>query len=92
MKFRPWFVLAVGVLTAAAGASDHKEARRLRESGEILPLEEVLKRNQPSRGRRVLDVQLERKRGRYVYEVETLDRGGKVRRQRYDASTGRQLR
>ena len=92
MRCSPWLALIIGMLSATVGAADHREATRLRESGEILPLEQVLKRNRPPPGSRILDVQLERRRGRYVYDIETLERGGRVDRQQYDATTGQRLR
>lgn len=76
----------------AAGDDDHRDAMRLRRSGEILPLQEVLKRSKRRGGERVLDVELERKRNGYVYEVESLDKKGRVRKDYYDAKTGKRVR
>ncbi len=87
VNMRLWLILTLLLAAAPGWARDHQEAKRLRRSGEIMPLEEVLRRN-PQQGRRVLDVELDRRQGRYEYQVESLDRRGRVREDRYDAATG----
>ena len=84
--------LVVSAANPAAAADDHSDAMRLRRSGEILPLQEVLKRSPRRGGERVLDVELERKQDGYVYEVESLDKKGRVRKDYYDAKTGNRMR
>lgn len=85
-------VLAAMSTNPTVADDDHGDAMRLRRSGEILPLQEVLKRSRRKRGERVLDVELERKRDRYIYEVESLDKKGRVRKDSYDAKTGKRVR
>jgi len=85
-------VVVFSACPAAAGDDDHRNAMRLRRSGEILPLQEVLKRSKRRGGERVLDVELERKRDGYIYEVESLDKKGRVRKDYYDAKTGNRVR
>ena len=92
MKASHALALLLALGAGQAPAQDHQEAMELRRSGEILPLEEVLRRNPRHGGNRVLEVELERRSGRYVYDVETLDRGGQVHRHRFDARTGETLR
>jgi uncharacterized membrane protein YkoI len=92
VKRRPGILLCVLLAAAPALARDHQEAMQLRRSGEIMPLEDVLRRAPGQEHRRVLEVELERKRGRYIYEVETLDRQGRVWEHEYDAATGEVLR
>ena len=70
---------------------DHEMARRLVQSGEILPLERIID-NDRVRGRRLLDVELEKKHGEYMYEVEVVDERGNVMEFRFDAKTGETLR
>lgn len=82
-------LLAAAVVAAQAGS--HDQARELREAGEILPLQDILQRLDPP-GQRVLEVELERKRGRYVYEMETLDEDGQVWELYYDARSGELLK
>lgn len=71
---------------------DHEMARRLVQSGEILPLERILDQHDGVRGRELLEVELEEKRGRYLYEIEVVDRDGRVIKFELDAKTGALLR
>jgi uncharacterized membrane protein YkoI len=78
-------LLAATLVTAQADS--HDKARELREAGEILPLQQILQRLDPP-DQRVLEVELERKGDRYVYEMETLDHSGQVWELYYDAHSG----
>lgn len=81
--------LCAGAGIAFAGIG-HDEARRLRERGEILPLSRVLEKATAVHPGRVLEVELERRRGGdYVYEVEIMDNQGTVWEMHVDARTGR---
>ena len=82
--------LAMNHLTLAD--SDHYEARRLMESGVILPLETVLESVQQQRNGRILEVELDEKEGRYIYEIELLDKAGQVWEMKIDAVTGSLLK
>jgi uncharacterized membrane protein YkoI len=97
--------LAAGVLgallvtaTAHSVASDDDDdqakaaqVRALLESGEIVPMRQVLERvHEEGRGH-VLEAELERKRDGYVYEIEVLDEQGIVHEYDYDAQTGEAL-
>lgn len=83
----------LAVLSWSAGSAladqDHDRARRLLESGEIMPLEQLLGRIKP--GGRVLEVELESEHGRHVYEIEYLDTYGEVHEGYFDARTGEVL-
>ena len=70
---------------------DHVRARDLVESGEILPLEKLLQTAFEGQQWRLLEAELEREHGRYIYELEILDNKGKVREHKYDAKTGELL-
>ena len=80
--------LAAGVTAADVGP---REARRLRDAGAILPLEEILAVVADRQAGRVLETELEREDGRYVYEIELLDAGGRVHEFEVDAATARVL-
>lgn len=90
----PYLLLIVLLLVVGpAGADDdHLEARELVRSGTILPLEQILERSQAAHPGRVLEVELESKRGRHVYEIELLDAEGRVWELYYDAATGELLK
>lgn len=89
------FVALVGVSAAilfigdipVAASSDHGQALDLRAGGDILPLVELLQREELA-GLRVLEAELEREDGRLVYELELLDESGRVYERYYDAASG----
>ena len=89
-----WMVgLLVLMLALPAWADDdHDVARELRQQGKVLPLSEILQRaGVNSKTDQVLEVELERKNGRLVYEIETLGRDGVVRKRLFDAKSGKPL-
>lgn len=76
------------VLTPGLSDEDHQQARHLKELGEILPLEDIIKAVRLRQPGRVIEVELESKEGRYVYEVEVLNMQGEVWELYFDAATG----
>lgn len=70
---------------------DYIEARRLYDSGEILPLEEILKHVRPLQPGKILEVELEKEQGSIVYELEILTGEGIVKEIFIDARTGQLL-
>ncbi len=71
---------------------EHMEARRLKEAGSILPLEQVLESVRTQLDGRILEVELEREHGRYIYEIELLEHNGRVRKMEIDAVSGELLK
>ena len=96
MRFRPSPAITalLGVLllaaagVAAAADDDHITARKLRESGQIMPLEKIVERARSEKPGEVLETELDRDNGRYVYEVEIVDEAGQVWEIELDAATG----
>ena len=84
--------LLTGQLVIALADDDHYEARQLREAGDILPLEVILEKLRPRYGGKILEVELERKSGQIVYEVEILAEDGVVHELYIDARSGKVLR
>ena len=70
---------------------DHIEARRLLDSGEILPLEVILKNVKQTHPGKILEVELDIEDGRIVYEVEILGKDGVVKEVYINAITGEVL-
>jgi len=70
---------------------DYIEAKRLRDQGEIMSLEEILKNVRKSYPGRVLEVELEDENGRIVYELEILGHDRIVRGIYIDAKSGELL-
>jgi uncharacterized membrane protein YkoI len=85
--FRLILVFSVVLVMPVQSEEDHNQARQLKEMGKILPLQSILKTAQQSHPGRVLEVELENKNGRYVYEIELLNAQGEVWELYYDALT-----
>ncbi|MFQ5644288.1 MAG: PepSY domain-containing protein [Thiogranum sp.] len=83
--------MALVPLHAAQADDDHVEARRLLDSGEILPLEVILNGLRQRFPGRILDVELETEDGRILYEVEILDADGIVTEVYINARNGKVL-
>jgi uncharacterized membrane protein YkoI len=79
--------LSIGT-TALADNLNPDRVRALVERGEILPLEEILKRNQLETSGRIIQIEIEQKRGAYVYEIKVLRPDGRYREIKVDARTG----
>ncbi len=87
-------VSAIAVLAFLAASSARAEdisaerVRELVERGEILTLEEVLKRNEASLGGHIIEIEIEQKHGAYMYEIKVLRPDGRYRELKIDARTG----
>ncbi len=74
-------LLAAGLMAAPLQASDRDEVDRVRaavQAGELMPLDQVLARLSRSHPGQVLEIELEREDGRWVYEVKLLQAGGRL--------------
>lgn len=84
------FLLVQGI-TVRAG-SDHDDARSLRKSGDILPLELILEKIRISYPGKILEVKLATESDQKVYNIDMLSADGIVRRLIINAGTGELLR
>lgn len=87
-------VLVFGLAPVTAGAEadpDHERAWRLRQQGDILPLQTVVEGVLTRQPGRLIEVELDRIDDGYVYEVEILDPGGNLRRFYLDARSGQSV-
>ncbi|WP_353235065.1 PepSY domain-containing protein [Diaphorobacter ruginosibacter] len=90
-------VLALGICsfagtlsgTAQAGPSDHELARQALREGRILPLRTVLDIMERDHKGQVLEVELERDDGLFIYEIKLLQQDGVLVKLKLDAATGR---
>lgn len=90
-------VIAAGLLLCSGLSPAHDlgqdEALKLRQQGAILLLEQLLASAMARYpGARLLEAELERNHGRYIYEVELLTASGAVREIELDAATGHLLK
>jgi hypothetical protein len=75
----------------AGGKDDHERARAALQAGEVLPLPVVLERLQRDYPGRVLEVDLEREDGRWIYEIRLVQADGRLLKLEVDAATARIL-
>jgi uncharacterized membrane protein YkoI len=83
--------MILGSLHVTRADDDHIEARRLLDSGEILPLEVILNNVRQTFPGRILDVELEKEDSHIAYEVEILGEDGVVSEIYINARTGKVL-
>lgn len=88
-RLKHYLIATVLALVSMQGlADDQQRALQLRESGEILPLEEILVISRKQVDGRILEVELKRKHGVLLYEIKILDINGRVWELKVDASNG----
>jgi hypothetical protein len=88
LAWASWLAMPI----AQADDGDHERARAAVRSGEVLPLPELLSRLQPGWPGQVLELELEREDGRWIYEVKLLQPGGQVVKLDVDARTATVLK
>lgn len=86
--------LAAGLVLATrpALAHDHDRARAAREAGEVVPYAAILEAVERDFVGRVLEAELEREKGRWIYEIKLLAPDGQVLKLDYDARSRELLR
>ena len=80
-------VVAMSVVSGVQADDDHDRALRALKAGEILPLRVVLERLGRDHAGEVIEVELERDDGRWVYEIKMLRSDGGVFELEVDART-----
>lgn len=78
---------ANGMALADDDGDDHERARRAVSEGNALPLSDILAALRPSLDGEVIEVELEAKGGRLLYELKVLSPAGRVREIYVDAAT-----
>jgi hypothetical protein len=100
----PWRRLCVGLLLTglllmglappgawASDKLDHEKARAAVEAGQVLPLSTLLERLRRTHPGQVLELELERDDGRWIYEVKLLQANGQLLKLEVDAATAQVL-
>lgn len=75
-----------------AAEINQADVRKLSQSGDILSLEKIIASAKSIKSGKVLETELEREYGKYVYEVELLDAHGQVWELKLDAKTGKLIK
>ena len=86
------FLLLPALSARADDRRDHERARAALAAGEIRPLAELLAEVERRYAGRVIEAELEREDGRWVYEIRILPASGRVFELRLDGATGALLR
>ena len=81
-------ILSLIASPALADGDDHDRARRALEAGEIRPLAEILAVAEARRPGRVIELELERDDGRWIYELELVTPEGRLFEMEIDAASG----
>jgi uncharacterized membrane protein YkoI len=84
------FVL-LGAATMASADDDHERALTALEEGEVLPLTSILLRAETLLHGRLLEAELEREDGFWIYEIKLLRADGRLVEAYFDARTGELL-
>jgi uncharacterized membrane protein YkoI len=71
--------------------NDNDRAKILLERGKIVSLEHLLVNIRQHGDWQILELELDERNDRLIYEVELLDQQGKVHKLNYDAKTGEEL-
>ena len=82
------FSVALSLPTHAFDLGDHDRARQALDAGEIIPLGVVLEKVRRDYPGEVMEVELEHKKDRWVYEIKLLRPGGSLVKLLVDASNG----
>ena len=76
------------VIPLSVSAQDGQDrARTALQQGQIVPLEEILAAARSLGTEQILEIELERRDGRWVYEVESLSADGVISTHYLDAAT-----
>jgi uncharacterized membrane protein YkoI len=75
-------------VASAEGSLRQNEVRQLRESGKILPMEEILARVRSIQPGQVVEIELEREQDAYVYKVKVIDGKDTIHTLELDAASG----
>jgi uncharacterized membrane protein YkoI len=82
------FLLVAWAAPGRADGGDHERARRALEAGEVLPLRTVLDRVESEHPGQVMEVELEREDGVWIYEIKLLRADGALVKLEIDARDG----
>ena len=72
--------------------SDHERAKKALESGQVLPLQDILQKISKDYPGQVLEVELDQEKGTWIYEIKQLSSNGTILKLDVDAKTGQVLK
>ena len=87
-----WVAFSMTLLAHADPSDyDHDRALQAVRQGKALSLKALLERVPVLRQGQILEVELEQSHGRWLYEIKTLESGGRLVKHKLDAKTGELL-
>ena len=81
----------LGTGVSYADNADHDRARQAVEAGDVLPLRTILDRVEREYPGQVMEVELDREKGEWVYEIKLLRKGGALVKLKIHARDGTTL-
>lgn len=81
-------VLCFLLVTPVIAEDDHDKAKKALESGQVLPLQQILQKISKDYPAQVIEVELERKSNVWIYEIKQLGADGSLSKLEVDAKTG----
>lgn len=85
-------LLALGASAGLADSKDHEAARMALESGQIMPLRQILDVVERSHPGQIMEIELESKQEGWRYEVKLLQPDGALVKLKLDARDGQLLK
>ena len=99
MKYSALFIIALSLVAVSVVSAsdrkypdDHDRARKMVVEGELMPLGDVVNKATAEGVGRIVEVELEREDGRWVYELKAFDSDNRRFKYYYDARTGELLK
>lgn len=83
-----WVLVLLGCWISGAALAGRDDVQRLRELGEVMPLEKIIEKALKRQPGRMIEAELEEYGGRLVYEIEVLDEHARVWELLFDVKTG----
>jgi len=86
-----WILISIVMLSLfslTSFADDHDKIQSLVNTGKIQPLEAILQRLYKIEVGHILEVELEKKKKRLIYEIEIVNEDGVVKEYLFDAKSG----
>ncbi len=84
-------IFALVSMSAISDDNDSRKVRKLVQENEIVSLESLMPAIRSHGDWKILEIELEEEDNKLIYEVELLDKEGRVYEIRYDARTGQEL-
>lgn len=81
------FAPPIGAQADDDDAMEHEEARRALEQGLVRPLEDIIIEARKHVEGDLIEIELERENGRYIYELEFIQPSGQIIELQLDAKT-----